>query len=48
MDGNSGGSGGQRFRRIPRQSFAHMKLDPLVSCILFFWSVYLVHFRLHA
>ncbi|KAJ4705603.1 guanine nucleotide exchange factor SPIKE 1-like [Melia azedarach] len=31
MDGNSGGSGGQRFRRIPRQSFAHMKLDPLLD-----------------
>lgn len=37
MDGSGsgaaggGGGGGSRFRRIPRQSFAHLKLDPMVS-----------------
>ncbi|KAL5815786.1 hypothetical protein ACOSQ3_024164 [Xanthoceras sorbifolium] len=29
MDNNGGNSGGQCFRRIPRQSFAHLKLDTL-------------------
>ncbi|KAL5808377.1 hypothetical protein ACOSQ3_029068 [Xanthoceras sorbifolium] len=31
MDNSGGSSGGQRFRRIPRQSFAHLKLDPLLD-----------------
>lgn len=40
MDGSGsgaaggGGGGGSRFRRIPRQSFAHLKLDPMVSVFL--------------
>lgn len=39
MDGSSGASGGHRFRRIPRQSLAHLKLDPLVIFFKFYFSV---------
>uniref|UniRef100_A0A2P2L9F5 SPIKE family protein n=1 Tax=Rhizophora mucronata TaxID=61149 RepID=A0A2P2L9F5_RHIMU len=35
--GINGGGGGQRFRRIPRQSLAHLKLDPLLDDNLEQW-----------
>lgn len=45
MDSGAGSSGGQRFRRLPRHSLAHLKLDPLVStCYCFVFTFRLCNY----